>query len=138
MRVSKAALVGLALLVLLPFVIRYFFSASEKYYLHLLIQILLWAFIYTGWSLMGRFGLTSLADLGQWWEADTGLPIPLGAILARKGVVDPGQRVAGGLHHHVHVAPPHEVGGGIGEGGVVHQAVGPAHLPDESLYLVSL
>ena len=33
---------------------------SEKYYLHLLIQILLWAFIYTGWSLMGRFGLTSL------------------------------------------------------------------------------
>ena len=36
------------------------FPASEKYYLHLLIQILLWAFIYTGWSLMGRFGLTSL------------------------------------------------------------------------------
>ncbi|WP_250029118.1 1,4-dihydroxy-6-naphthoate synthase [Paractinoplanes maris] len=36
-----------------------------------------------------RFGLTSLADLGEWWESDTGLPIPLGAILARKGVVDP-------------------------------------------------
>ena len=36
------------------------FPASEKYYLHLLIQILLWSFIYTGWSLMGRFGLTSL------------------------------------------------------------------------------
>ena len=33
---------------------------SEKYYLHLLIQILLWSFIYTSWSLMGRFGLTSL------------------------------------------------------------------------------
>ncbi len=31
-----------------------------------------------------RFGLTALADLGQWWEADTGLPIPLGAILARR------------------------------------------------------
>lgn len=28
------------------------------------------------------FGLTSLVDLGQWWEADTELPIPLGAILA--------------------------------------------------------
>jgi 1,4-dihydroxy-6-naphthoate synthase len=36
-----------------------------------------------------RYGLTALADLGEWWEADTGLPIPLGAILARKGVVDP-------------------------------------------------
>ena len=31
-----------------------------------------------------NFGLTALADLGEWWEADTGLPIPLGAILARR------------------------------------------------------
>jgi len=38
-----------------------------------------------------RHGLTQLVDLGEWWEADTGLPIPLGAILARKGVVDPAQ-----------------------------------------------
>jgi 1,4-dihydroxy-6-naphthoate synthase len=30
------------------------------------------------------YGLASLADLGAWWEADTGLPIPLGAILARR------------------------------------------------------
>lgn len=36
-----------------------------------------------------RHGLTALADLGQWWEDETGLPIPLGAILARKGTVDP-------------------------------------------------
>jgi 1,4-dihydroxy-6-naphthoate synthase len=36
-----------------------------------------------------RFGLTALADLGQWWEGETGLPIPLGAILARRGAVDP-------------------------------------------------
>ena len=36
-----------------------------------------------------RHGLVSLADLGEWWESDTGLPIPLGAILAKKGVVDP-------------------------------------------------
>jgi 1,4-dihydroxy-6-naphthoate synthase len=36
-----------------------------------------------------RYGLTALVDLGEWWEADTGLPIPLGAILARRGVVDP-------------------------------------------------
>ena len=40
--------------------VRAVFPAAEKYYLHLLIQILLWSFIYTGWSLMGRFGLTSL------------------------------------------------------------------------------
>src|SRR4051812_17822410 len=30
------------------------------YYLHLLILILLWSFIYTAWSIMGRFGLVSL------------------------------------------------------------------------------
>jgi 1,4-dihydroxy-6-naphthoate synthase len=30
------------------------------------------------------YGLQALADLGEWWEADTGLPIPLGAILARR------------------------------------------------------
>jgi 1,4-dihydroxy-6-naphthoate synthase len=30
------------------------------------------------------YGLKLLADLGNWWEADTGLPIPLGAILARR------------------------------------------------------
>ena len=57
---SRAALLGLALLVALPFAVRFLFPSSEKYYLHLLIQILLWSFIYTGWSLMGRFGLTSL------------------------------------------------------------------------------
>ncbi|WP_213454163.1 1,4-dihydroxy-6-naphthoate synthase [Rhizomonospora bruguierae] len=36
-----------------------------------------------------RYGLTALADLGEWWEGETGLPIPLGAILAKKGSVDP-------------------------------------------------
>jgi 1,4-dihydroxy-6-naphthoate synthase len=30
------------------------------------------------------YGLRALADLGEWWEHDTGLPIPLGAILARR------------------------------------------------------
>jgi branched-chain amino acid transport system permease protein len=60
MRLSRPALIGLAFMLLLPFLVRGFFSAAEKYYLHILIQILLWSFIYTGWSLMGRFGLTSL------------------------------------------------------------------------------
>jgi 1,4-dihydroxy-6-naphthoate synthase len=31
-----------------------------------------------------EFGLVEQVDLGRWWEADTGLPIPLGAILARR------------------------------------------------------
>jgi 1,4-dihydroxy-6-naphthoate synthase len=30
------------------------------------------------------YGLHAQVDLGAWWEADTGLPIPLGAILARR------------------------------------------------------
>ena len=52
-------LIALAGLIALPFLIRYL-GSSEKYYLHMLIQILLWSFVYTGWALMGRFGLTSL------------------------------------------------------------------------------
>jgi branched-chain amino acid transport system permease protein len=60
MRIPKTALIGVPLLLLLPFAVRFLFPAAEKYYLHLLIQILIWSFIYTGWSLMGRFGLTSL------------------------------------------------------------------------------
>ncbi len=31
-------------------------------------------------------GLSIMQDLGEWWESDTGLPIPLGAIIARTGV----------------------------------------------------
>ncbi len=60
LRLSPAAIGGLLVVAALPLLVRMFFSGSEKYYLHLMIQILLWAFIYTGWSLMGRFGLTSL------------------------------------------------------------------------------
>ncbi len=30
------------------------------------------------------YGLSALVDLGEWWESETGLPIPLGAILARR------------------------------------------------------
>ena len=35
-----------------------------------------------------RYGLTAVADLGEWWEGQTGLPIPLGAILARPAIAD--------------------------------------------------
>lgn len=33
-----------------------------------------------------NYGLSLLEDLGEWWERDTGLPIPLGAIIARRGL----------------------------------------------------
>ena len=32
-------------------------SSARDYVLHIAIQILIWGFIYTAWSLMGRFGL---------------------------------------------------------------------------------
>jgi branched-chain amino acid transport system permease protein len=52
--------IGLAVMLVLPLLIQSAFPAADRYYLHLVIQILIWAFIYTGWSMMGRFGLTSL------------------------------------------------------------------------------
>ncbi len=45
--------VGLAMLLAAPFVM-------PVYFMHLLIQILILAFIYTAWSIMGRFGFVSL------------------------------------------------------------------------------
>jgi 1,4-dihydroxy-6-naphthoate synthase len=38
-------------------------------------------------------GLVEVADLGAWWEAETGLPVPLGAICARTDI-GPGQIAA--------------------------------------------
>ncbi|MGO4692633.1 1,4-dihydroxy-6-naphthoate synthase [Paenibacillus sp. 2TAB26] len=32
------------------------------------------------------YGLSMLTDLGSWWESDTGLPIPLGAIIAKRSL----------------------------------------------------
>ena len=59
-RFNPGYVIGLLVMIAFPFIVTTFFPSSQKYYLHLAIQILLWAFIYTGWSLMGRFGLTSL------------------------------------------------------------------------------
>lgn len=33
-----------------------------------------------------EYGLCQLADLGEWWESDTGFPIPLGGIVAKKSL----------------------------------------------------
>lgn len=32
------------------------------------------------------YGLFEVIDLGRWWEGDTGLPLPLGCIIAKKGL----------------------------------------------------
>ncbi|MFH1033910.1 MAG: 1,4-dihydroxy-6-naphthoate synthase [Pseudomonadota bacterium] len=40
--------------------------------------------IHEGRFTYGQHGLTSLVDLGQWWESETGLPIPLGCIACRR------------------------------------------------------
>jgi len=48
-----AFLLALAALGLAPW-------ALPDYFLHLLVQILIWGFVYTAWSLIGKFGLTSL------------------------------------------------------------------------------
>lgn len=53
-----------------------------------------------------RYGLTAVVDLGEWWEQDTGLPIPLGAILAKRGAVDP-VRAAGWIRASVRHAWAH-------------------------------
>ena len=83
-----AALVGLGGLLVVPFV-------TPAYFLHLLIQILLWGFIYTAWSMMGRFGLVSLghgafmgigayvpALLWNYFDVTPWLGIPLGIALS--------------------------------------------------------
>ncbi|MGX7677794.1 1,4-dihydroxy-6-naphthoate synthase [Jatrophihabitans sp. DSM 45814] len=36
-----------------------------------------------------QYGLTAIADLGEWWESTTGHPIPLGAIIARRDASRP-------------------------------------------------
>jgi branched-chain amino acid transport system permease protein len=83
-----AALAGLGVLLALPFV-------TPAYFLHLLIQILLWGFIYTAWSMMGRFGLVSLghgafmglgayvpALLWNYFDLTPWLGIPVGIVLS--------------------------------------------------------
>lgn len=44
--------------------------------------------IHEGRFTYGEHGLHCLADLGERWEADTGLPVPLGVITARRALSD--------------------------------------------------
>jgi branched-chain amino acid transport system permease protein len=82
------ALALAAVLAALPFVV-------PIYFLHLLIQVLLWAFIYTAWSLMGRFGFVSFghgafmgvgayvpALLWNYYGITPWIGIPIGVVLS--------------------------------------------------------
>ncbi|MEI6126220.1 MAG: 1,4-dihydroxy-6-naphthoate synthase [Pseudomonadota bacterium] len=42
--------------------------------------------IHEGRFTFPRYGLVMIKDLGAWWEGTTGLPIPLGAIIAKKNL----------------------------------------------------
>ena len=89
MNASHVALVGaLAILIVAPFI-------TPPYFMHLLIQILLWGFIYTAWSIMGRFGFVSLghgafvgvgayvpALLWNYYDITPWIGIPLGILLS--------------------------------------------------------
>jgi 1,4-dihydroxy-6-naphthoate synthase len=51
------------------------------------------------------YGLTMLVDLGAWWELDTGLPIPLGAIVTRRSLDR--EAIAGWVRESVRYAWSH-------------------------------
>lgn len=52
-----------------------------------------------------NYGLQLLADLGNWWEQETGLPIPLGAIIARRSLDL--QAITSWIQQSVHYAWEH-------------------------------
>ncbi|MNH80328.1 1,4-dihydroxy-6-naphtoate synthase [compost metagenome] len=52
-----------------------------------------------------NYGLAMMTDLGSWWEATTGLPIPLGAIIARRSLDL--KRIAGWIQDSVRYAWDH-------------------------------
>ena len=85
---ASTLLVGAVLLVAAPLV-------APPYFMHLIIQVLLWGFVYTAWSVMGRFGLVSLghgaflgigayvpALLWNYYAVTPWLGIPLSVVLS--------------------------------------------------------
>jgi len=54
-------------------------------------------------------GLEQVVDLGDWWESQTGNPIPLGAILVRRDVPDQDARsLQDSIRRSLHFAREHE------------------------------
>jgi 1,4-dihydroxy-6-naphthoate synthase len=55
-----------------------------------------------------QHGLVKLLDLGEWWEGETGLPIPLGAILARRDLgADTLRQLNAAVRHSLEYAYAH-------------------------------
>lgn len=48
--------------------------------------------IHEGRFVYPRYNLIKIIDLGEWWESETGLPIPLGCIAVRNDAADASQR----------------------------------------------
>src|SRR4029079_17897742 len=87
-----AAVLVLAVLLAAPFLP---LGVTREYTIHVLVQIFIWSFIGGAWSLMGRFGLTSLGHgaftgigaytvvlLWNYLGLTPWLGIPLGMVLA--------------------------------------------------------
>jgi len=87
--ISRNWIIATLLLACVPLVV------SSLYVMHVLVTLLIWGFIYTGWSLMGRFGLVSFGHgafmgIGAYvttllWNLQGISPwigIPLGMLLA--------------------------------------------------------
>ena len=54
-------------------------------------------------------GLVEIADFGEWWTRETGLPIPLGAIVARNALTDDQtQRIEQAIRASLRFARAHE------------------------------
>lgn len=49
-------------------------------------------------------GLVKVVDLGEWWETDTGSPIPLGAIVARRDLGEQAHKIEQAIRKSVEAA----------------------------------
>ncbi|QAY66720.1 1,4-dihydroxy-6-naphthoate synthase [Paenibacillus protaetiae] len=54
-----------------------------------------------------NYGLALMADMGNWWESDTGLPIPLGAIIVRRTADIDREALTGWIRNSVEYAWKH-------------------------------
>jgi 1,4-dihydroxy-6-naphthoate synthase len=52
--------------------------------------------------------LVSVADLGEWWEAETKMPVPLGAIMIRDDIVDRSEEINSAIRESLRYARENE------------------------------
>jgi 1,4-dihydroxy-6-naphthoate synthase len=53
-------------------------------------------------------GLVSVADLGEWWESETGMPVPLGAIMVRNDLKERSAEVNDAIRRSLKYAREHQ------------------------------